>query len=151
MGPILANCELLIVLLGLMDAFKSSILYYKGGCSAYIWCYYPHYSASGLACTVTELIRIGCSGTSRSLLGTFSTLSSVSKPDITLRGWGGGEYVQIYGYRYVCEWARTYLPNTVYFLLRCAALLYAMKNWLPFVLGPLFAIETTPRVSCWGR
>ncbi len=74
------------------------------------------YSASGLAWMVTELIRIGCSGTSRSLAGTFSSLSRVSKPEMTLRtAWvvctdqsGGG--------------IQTYLPNMVYFLLRCAAL-----------------------------
>ena len=31
---------------------------------------------------------------------------------------------------------------------RWAALLKVMKNWLPLVLGPELAIESTPRPSC---
>ena len=34
---------------------------------------------------------------------------------------------------------------------RCECLAYVMKNWLPFVLGPLFAIDTTPRAECCAR
>ena len=39
-------------------------------------------------------------------------------------------------------------PNTVFFPSRCGAGAYSMKNWLPFVPGPLFAIETIPRALC---
>jgi hypothetical protein len=33
---------------------------------------------------------------------------------------------------------------------RCACALYVMKNWLPLVFGPLFAIDTTPRLLCFS-
>lgn len=46
---------------------------------------------------------------------------------------------------------RTYFPNTVYFMSRWGCLAYVMKNWEPFVLGPLFAIETTPLTLCWMK
>lgn len=33
--------------------------------------------------------------------------------------------------------------------LRCGALLYVIKNWLPLVLGPLLAMDTVPRLACF--
>lgn len=45
----------------------------------------------------------------------------------------------------------TYFPNTVYFMSRWGCLAYVKKNWEPFMLGPLFAIETTPLTLCWNR
>lgn len=44
-----------------------------------------------------------------------------------------------------------YFPNTVYFMSRWGCLAYVRKNWEPFVLGPLFAIETTPRTLCLNK
>ena len=42
------------------------------------------------------------------------------------------------------------LPNTVYCLFSFDSLLYVMKNWLPFVFGPLLAIDTIPLLSCFS-
>ena len=39
------------------------------------------------------------------------------------------------------------LPNKVYFLFNFGNLEYVIKNWLPFVLGPEFAIDTNPLLS----
>lgn len=39
-------------------------------------------------------------------------------------------------------------PNTVFFPSRCGAFSKQMKNWLPFVAGPLLAILTIPRALC---
>lgn len=39
-------------------------------------------------------------------------------------------------------------PKTVFLPSRWGASLNVMKNWLPFVCGPLFAIDTIPRPLC---
>ena len=111
--------------------------------------------------------------------GTFSIESSVSMPSITLPaghsgsntgpGTGDGDQnggvsssgcrVRRCGIQPVrasvaasCMRAqyRTYVPNTGYTLFKCVALAYVMKNCEPLVLGPLLAIDTTPRWLCCG-
>ena len=40
-------------------------------------------------------------------------------------------------------------PNTVCLLSSQGVGTVVMKNWLPFVLGPLLAMETMPRLLCF--
>lgn len=100
---------------------------------------------------VTSFMRVSVRGRKVfSLTGSFSISSKVSRPSITL-------LKRLNCHSDTCELLflffynkdRTYFPNTVYFMSRWGCLAYVMKNWEPLVLGPLFAIETTPLTLCW--
>lgn len=80
-------------------------------------------SANGFACIVTLRIVIWRKGLSVLSVGVFSIFSNVSSPKMTC-------------------------PKTVYKPSNDGCLSYVMKNWLWFVFGPAFAIETTPRSLC---
>jgi hypothetical protein len=55
-----------------------------------------------------------------------------------------------------CEWhaaRRAHTPHArqAHAPFRCGCFAYVMKNWLAFVFGPLFAIDTMPRAECCSR
>lgn len=73
--------------------------------------------------------------------GTRSIASRTSKPSKTC----GGRIVT--KKRGTIERSIT-CPKIVYLLFRWGCVEYEIKNWEPFVSGPLFAMDTTPRRSC---
>lgn len=126
--------------------------------------------ANGLAWMVTSFMRVSVRGRNVfSLTGSFSISSKVSRPSITLlTRLSCQSQIRFSNKNWVCHWDMynfscsplppnqlltnkdtTYFPNTVYFMSRWGCLAYVMKNWEPFVLGPLFAIDTTPLTLCW--
>ena len=81
--------------------------------------------ARGFACIVILSILISCFGLFFLSTSTPSILLNVANPS-----------------------SPKTCPNTVFLPSRCGALSKQMKNWLPFVPGPLLAILTIPRALC---
>lgn len=122
---------------------------------------------------VTSFIRVSVSGRNVfSLTGSFSSSSRVSRPSIILHveksmischyELYSNSSVTVKHINQVSKHVSTiiltkhlkkvaYFPNTVYFMSRWGCLAYVKKNWEPFVLGPLLAIETTPLTLCWNK
>ena len=72
---------------------------------------------------VTLFITTGSTGLSRASVGVLPIFFTTSRPLVTL-------------------------PNTVCLPSRCGVGARVMKNWLPLVLGPAFAMLSTPAASC---